>query len=153
MVEEILEEIQDRKHRECNLMIYKVIESKSTQVSVRVEADKLKVLEIVKLLCAEVKEEDLLKVNRVGVKTSDKMRPIKVTMSSSGLVGNILRRAYLLKDTEFSISSDRTKLQRDYFMRIKEEFRARLDNNEKNIQLKFVHGIPKILSKQDERKN
>lgn len=47
------------------------------------------------------------------------------------------------------ISSDRTQYQREYMKKLRENLASRFSNGENGLTIKFIEGVPKIVSKSD----
>lgn len=143
-MEEIFEEIGEREKRAYNIMIYNIEESEEEIPSDRVKADKIKIKETLKLVGHDLKEDDIDRVIRIGKKMNSH-RPIKVCLRNTQVVKEILSRSYMLKNSTYSISADRTKMQMNHFKKIRNEFKNRVDSGEQDIKIKYVQGNPKIV--------
>lgn len=79
-----------------------------------------------------------------------KPRPIKVKLSSEELLYSCLKNGKKLKShTDFSqiiISNDRTPLQQEEYRSRRAELQQRINNGETDIKIKYIKGIPKIVS-------
>ena len=96
-----------------------------------------------------------LKVSRLGKFDSTpnkRSRPIKVVFSSEANVISTLKKLKKLKlksiqkFAKISIFRDRTPMQIKIYNDVKTELNNRLQNGESNLKIKFIKGIPNIIS-------
>lgn len=82
--------------------------------------------------------------------TKNNPRPIKISLRDEATVHNFIRKAKTLRDREtfknVNISLDRTPRQIEYYRTVKNELIQRSSEGETNLQIKYVRGIPKIVS-------
>ena len=118
-VKEAVRAVNEEEERSKNLIIYGVAEDKIDDDEK--DCSKEKLHEIVKSVQKVTSSDDSLpvhgvKVYRLGKKTANSNRPIKVEFQCSGDVENILKNAYKLKAKDdlksVYVSPDRTKEQR-----------------------------------------
>lgn len=135
--EMIISEISERQKRERNIIVYKMEESND---------DVSKVTDIIKRIAPNV-ETTNLKAFRLGRSQIKKLLPLKVQLSSREDVFSILKNKAKLRELNINviISTDQTKMQQDYYRKIKSELDGRKDNGEQNIYIKYVNGIPTIV--------
>lgn len=135
--EMIINEIAERQKRDRNIIVYKMEESND---------DVSKVTDIIKRIAPKV-ETTNLKAFRLGRSQTNKFRPLKVQLSSREDVFSILKNKAKLRELNINviISTDQTKMQQDYYRKIKSELDGRKDNGEENIYIKYINGIPTIV--------
>lgn len=137
-LESLLIEIEERKTRAKNIMIYNLPES---------QTDDAKVKEIV----STVSDADKVKkIFRVG-KTGDRPRPIKVILSDSDTAIQILKNRSRINNPQISVRSDLTTVQRDYLKELRDQLNQRIADGEANLTIKYVRGIPKIVAKETQK--
>ncbi|KAJ3650281.1 hypothetical protein Zmor_021979 [Zophobas morio] len=104
--------------------------------------DRNKVVSLI--LATGIGETEILKTVRIG-KISNKPRLIKVTLSSSVIVREIVTK-YRTRNGIY-VNRDLTKMQQDVAYKTRKEFKERVNKGEKNISLKYYNGVPKIVTK------
>lgn len=125
-------------------MVYNAKESVSSNLSERIEADRAVVKEVLQNLGMENKSENIIKVLRVGRGNTKKARPIKVILSSSQMVKDILKTKSRLYGSDLRISLDLTKIQQEQLRVIKAELKNRQEKGEKNLTIRYINGVPKV---------
>lgn len=148
--EEILEEINQRNIRKSNLVIFGVKEQdQELPVSTRIESDKTVVVNIMEAIDSNLNVQNIKPI-RLGSFNTGKNRPIKITLDDENLVHNVIRKANVLKKNmlykSISISFDRTPRQLECYRKIRKELKEREDAGEQNLKIKYVKGIPKIVT-------
>lgn len=148
--EEIVEEINQRNIRRFNLIVFGVEEQDQQQPNtVRIENDKKEVTNIVNFIDTNLDISNF-KLIRIGSFTAGKTRPIKIVLDEEKHVHNLIRKAHVLKNNasynQIAISFDRTPKQIDYYRNVKKQLDDRKNNGEKDIKIKYINGIPKIVS-------
>ncbi|KAG8239980.1 hypothetical protein J437_LFUL019330 [Ladona fulva] len=90
---------------------------------------------------------------RLGRNATNKPRTLKLTLSSEEQVFEFLKSFDLLKSSgndfirSLSSSRDRTLMERNYLQTLRSELQIRMDAGEQNLTIKYIKGIPKIISK------
>lgn len=149
--EEIISEINERNRRKRNLIIFNVKEQDQSQsTEFRVNEDKTISANIMQTLLPNANFQDIKPV-RLGRYNSDKCRPLRITLPNEDIVHNSIRSVMNLKKSQeykaISISLDRTPRQIQYFKKVKKELEDRVNAGENDKILKYVNGIPKIVTK------
>lgn len=148
--EMIIQEIQEREKRKNNIIIYGSRESNCDSNKKQIDLDTV----LIKEMCDELKlSDDDLKVFRLGrfdpTKTDSK-RPIRVTFSNESRVVSVLRGLSKLRKvpsfSNVSIYRDRTPMQAQLHKDMKAKLVQRLDDGETNLVIKYVKGVPSIVS-------
>ena len=156
VVEETVREINERKNRETNFLIFNAPEPKTNLKEERVTID----MEFVEGLCNEVcnlnldVKDEITKVIRLGKKQTDgdmgdteqKPRPIKVVMKDTNKKMELFKRLSNLRDAEdkykcLSIQHDLTKKEREEGRKLLEEARTK-EINDDGKWLYRVRGPP-----------
>lgn len=149
--EEIIQEITERNLRKRNLVIFGVVEIDSKSKDERAHHDEREITKIIQYLSPDA-TSDNIKPTRLGKydATKNNSRPIKITLCDEATVHNLIRKAKTLRDSDsfkkINISLDRTPRQLEYYRSLKSELNQRLSDGETNLQIKYVRGIPKIVS-------
>lgn len=150
--EEVINEINDRNSRKRNLVVFGVKEIDSNMPgNVRAECDNRTALDIVHTIIPELENTNLKPV-RLGRFDANRTRPrpIKITLNDETIVHEIIRNVKKLKSHQnyghISVSFDRTPRQINYYKEIKHELDDRVKRGETNCKIKYVNGIPKIVS-------
>lgn len=150
--EEIISEMMERSRRSANLIIYGVLEAGSTKQE-QATQDAGMIRELLNEL--EIPEENI-KPYRLGKYDATKQlrsRPIRVKLSSSEAVQRVMQKFYKVKSAErfskfskLSVSPDRTPHQIAYYKAVKADLNTRLGKGETNIKIKYMNGVPTIVS-------
>lgn len=148
--EQIIHEIQERKKREHNIIIAGVPEQTSSNVEQRLLNDESEVLKILSQINKDISKPT--KIFRIGKFLPGKMRGLKVCFDNPDAAMQLLRSKNKLS-TNVKIFSDQTPAQRDYFQKIKNELTHRVNNGERDITIKYINGIPKIVNSTTKNSN
>ncbi|KAJ3650193.1 hypothetical protein Zmor_021895 [Zophobas morio] len=138
----ILEEVEERQFRSHNIIISNLPESQEESNEKKATDDGNKVVNLIS--ATGIGETEILKTVRIG-KISNKPRLIKVTLSSSVIVREIVTK-YRTRNGIY-VNRDLTKMQQDVAYKTRKEFKERVNKGEKNISLKYYNGVPKIVTK------
>lgn len=147
--EEILQELNDREKRKRNVIIFGVSEQRNPNVQTRAAQDKQTVTEILETL--SVSEVGDIKALRLGkVSQNESPRPLKVVVKDESMVHEIIRKAKELRNSDIykdvRISFDRTPRQIRLHRSVQAQLNERRLAGEDNLKIKYVGGIPKIIS-------
>lgn len=145
--DEVLAEIADRQKRTKNIMLFRVKENQGASGVERKAAD----LNYVKQLFAFLESDStVVGVSRMGRFDATRNRPVRVTLQSEVEVHGIIRNAKKLRNAadyrDVSISFDRTPKQLAQHRALRSELREREAKGERNLKIRFVSGMPKIVS-------
>lgn len=148
--EEILEEFNQRNVRKSNLVIFGVEEQdQELSAATCIEQDKTEVANILRVIEPELNTQNIKPI-RLGIFNNTKNRPIKISLNDEKRVHSVIRKANVLKNNRsyknISISLDRTPRQIEHYRKLKKELKEREDGGEQNLRIKYVKGIPKIIS-------
>lgn len=139
--DEVFQEIEDRKRREKNVMVYNISESTEENVEARIQFD---TQQVSNLFIGILGDEAPVKVIRVG-KKGNKPRPIRVIFANESVVTKILKNRNKISPAAIKVGPDRTFQQRAHFKELKKQLEERNDRGE-NLVIKYIKGIPKIIS-------
>lgn len=96
-------------------------------------------------------------VTRLGVSGGRKPRPIRVVCSDLSAVRSVLKHKNKLRDTRdfknIYINRDETLYQRNLYSKCKESLRSRTDSGETGLRIKYVNGVPTVVSAGVTQKN
>lgn len=150
-IETVIEEFHDRERRSRNVILYNIPESKSKTLSVRIEHDNKHISELTSHFGSS-ELDYAFKSYRIGRPSQDKARPLKVVFRSVGAVMDFCKNFQqtglrnLNSDLHsVSLSRDRTPTERKHLNELRDTLKARTDNGETDLTIKFVNGVPKIV--------
>lgn len=144
--EAIVEEINERKRRNKSIIVVGIPEPTSTQKEERIEIDKTEITKVLQKICSNLPEPEW--VMRLGKYNPTKKRGIKITFKSQEPCKNILRNKNKIVSEDIKIYSDQTPQQKTFLRKLAEELKFRTDHGEKNLVIKYVKGVPKIIISQ-----
>jgi len=129
----ILDEIEDRNRRKCNLLIYNLPEPTGTGTDTKTVKNLVK-------NNLSISGVEVNKVTRLGKHKENSPRPILVTMADETSKWKCLKQApKLRKDTKFSnvyISPDLTLKERQENKKLYLELKSRREKGEKDLMIK-----------------
>lgn len=140
--EQLVQEIQDRRNREKNIIIVGLPEPIAANDEERRLKDETEVQKIISLMDENTPKP--IKTFRIGKYTTHKSRSIKVCFDSLQTAKNILRNKNKTPET-IKIFSDQTPAQQKFLKTLQEELAVRTNNGENDITIKYIHGTPKIV--------
>ncbi|KAJ8927486.1 hypothetical protein NQ314_020049, partial [Rhamnusium bicolor] len=129
-LEEIIQEVQQREQRKCNIIVYVVKEQQAINGAERLEQDKQHVQSIFNAL--QTNNVEMTKLTRLGAfDASKRSRPLRVTLKDGDSVHRVVKQARNLKEKEqycnINISLDRSPKQITLFKKVKAEYARRTD--------------------------
>lgn len=146
---EAAREMHDRENRKNNILFFgcseTLLEPATDQVG---NLDTQIVNDIIHSVCPEMNLTQL-KTYRLGKKTEEKIRPIKVCLNSSKDA-----RAVFFKAKEISknptykhvaIGLDKTPREIAEYKALRAQLTERLNNGEQNLRIKYFRDVPKII--------
>lgn len=137
--EMICQELSERMRRSRNVIIYNVAEVLSEDEP----TDSMKICEFLKT--KHVSNIKILKAKRLGKRPSKKPRPLLITCESQSDAFNLFAIRSDFPDP-WKLSLDRTPAQREALSKLRLELEERLKNGESNLTIKYIRGIPKIVT-------
>ncbi|CAG4996202.1 unnamed protein product [Parnassius apollo] len=141
----VINEIQERKNRSRNLIVFGIPESTANSPEERKSHDKDQVSKTITSLATP--EPEILTVIRLGKPVSkiEKPRPIKVVLANKHNAINVLKNKGKLPNS-VKVKADMTPYQRDQLRRLRGELAARTEKGEQNLTIKYINNIPKIIT-------
>lgn len=139
--EDIMIEMEERRIREKNLMMYNIPEPLRQDISEKIAEDKESVANV--LLPIFDLNADSFKVIRVG-KKGPKPRPLKIICKDKPTVINFLKNKNKITHPQAKIGSDLTFKQRKYLQDLRSRLQSTNDDNVK-MTIRYFGGIPKLV--------
>lgn len=139
-----IREIQEMETRKKNLMVFGCPEHEMDEAN----NDNKIIAEIIQEACPSVNISEM-KVSRVGRPNPNKIRPIRVKMSTSQEVRNVFFKARtIIKNKKFqhlAIGLDKSSQELAEYRALRDELNGRMEKGEKNLKIKYIHDVPKII--------
>lgn len=143
--EELAAETAERISRSQNVIMFGIDESQGS-TDARTEHDTRTAARVIAAVVdTAVSPVRVARLGRPGARP----RPLKVCLMDGSAAKNILRQKNKLRGTEFgsvTIRDDKTPRQLEYLNHLRSELKSRQDSGEEDITIKYVKGIPKIIS-------
>lgn len=142
----IIHEIKEQQKRACNIMIFNVPESVKESSDDKIADDKKfvdKLLQPVQLNSGPTK------IVRVGKLVDNKNRPLKVSFKDEQSVKDILKLSKTLKSRNIIIRADLTLQQQQHLRGLRTELESRKTSGENNLIIKYINGVPAIITKKN----
>lgn len=143
-VNDVMVEMQEREIRRKHLIIIGIPEIKTTDKKERIKYDLEESIKISKLV--ESTCQGPVRTMRLGKYEAEKTRPLKAIFNSAEEVKAILSNKENIEDDNIKIYSDRTPQQQKHLKDLKEELKTRTQNGETGLKIKYVRGVPKLIS-------
>jgi hypothetical protein len=143
-MDSLANETEDRIRRKHNIIICNVQESLHEERDNILRDDQSRIFNILKEADGTLSHGDL-KCFRLGKMFNNKPRPVKVVFKQPNHASEIFKNMSKLPQN-CKVYRDQTVLQRNHFMKLKEELHARVQNGEKNLMIKYIRGTPKIVN-------
>jgi hypothetical protein len=145
-----IQEVEERKKREKNCVLYGLQESDKTDPKQRCDDDKVLITKTLKKAGIKIKEADLLSVFRAG-KKQDKNRPTIIKLSCQTTKDEIIKHGFHIKtETSIRVSPDLTPMQRENLSNLyKQAEEKNKDAESKNYLWRVVgpRDLPKLVKK------
>ncbi|KAK4325414.1 hypothetical protein Pmani_004009 [Petrolisthes manimaculis] len=113
----LLDELNERKNKESNIIVYGVPESKSQVIRERINHDRTFTLDLMNNCQVHCDAAKIIKVMRVGKRENGKLRPMRVIISSTDIKLNLLDNLNRLQGKEdyrrVRVTHDMTRMQRE----------------------------------------
>lgn len=142
-VNNIVQEIHERQFRATNIIITNIQESAEKNHLRRAEEDTNNVKRILGDFSSEV---TIKKTFRLGKYDNNKNRPLKVVLNSSDEALYILRNKNSIKQPNINIFGDQTRMQRDYYLSVKNKLSEMVSQGINNKTIKYINNIPTIVN-------
>lgn len=139
---DIVEELNERRIRESNIIIFNMEETGGTS-----NESKQKESDNIKGLIRSI--DDSVNVNnvkhfRLGKYSEERKRPVKLILSSKEDVLKILKNK-VKANPPVNIQSDQTPMQRKYLYDLRQQLQVLINNGEINKTIKYIKGKPQIV--------
>lgn len=135
--EQIIEEMEDRKSRSNNLMLFNLEEPNNDATTDTDLANDI----LGKIIpCGSLP----IRTMRLGKRLQGRSRPLRVSLPSSQDVMTILRNK-MKYSGPVRITQDQTLKQRNYFKDIQAKLKALKDAGESDKTIRYINGVPKIV--------
>lgn len=144
---DLISEIEERSSRETNIILAGIPEINNQNSVVRREHDTNEVTKILKMIMADFTAPT--KIFRLGKYELGKTRYLKVCLDSRDNVKYILRNRQKCNNNTIRIFGDQTPMQIKYYKELSSELQRRREAGDKYLQIKYIKGIPKIVTKTD----
>lgn len=82
---------------------------------------------------------------RLGNRIENKTRPLKLKFSSPACVNTLFKNKTFFDSNKLKISNDQTPRERAFLLNLRTELNERILDGERNLTIKYVNGIPKIV--------
>lgn len=143
-LEPAVQELQERESRAASVLLFGIGESDAATREERIAQENKTVESILRKIDVSVTKE--IRVRRLGRYDQQKVRPIKVTFPTKAEALNVLKRRRRLNSEEkIYIKGDQTVSQRNYLKAVIAELETRTSNGEKNLKIRYVNSVPKIV--------
>uniref|UniRef100_A0A8D8U590 Uncharacterized protein n=1 Tax=Cacopsylla melanoneura TaxID=428564 RepID=A0A8D8U590_9HEMI len=140
-MDSMISEMEERRLRAKNVIMYDIPESDNDNKDVRINHDTSEVTNIVQSMNVNINR--FSKVRRLGKKTQgSNPRPIMVTLENAASAISILKKARANKIS--FIKNDLTPIQREKLKQLKEKLKTKLEGGETDWTIKYVRGIPQL---------
>ncbi|KAF6203362.1 hypothetical protein GE061_003780 [Apolygus lucorum] len=144
-VEDSMAEIEERRRRASNVILFDIPES-ATADAVGAAGDDLRAIEEA---LSKLKPEFSGLVDRffrIGRVNQDKVRPLKVIFDSPSTATKVLATNRATHPRLLSISSDKTPTQQAYLTKLRNTLKSRMEAGENNLTIRYVSGVPRIVT-------
>ncbi|KAK4886936.1 hypothetical protein RN001_003207 [Aquatica leii] len=146
-MENIIQEINMRKSRKANIVMFNVPESAGDNVQI---SDNETVKNILNIIDNSFNWSNVTMFRLGKIINKEKCRPIKVKLESKDIARLLMRGSKVLKQSKYAkvfIGSDLTPLQQDNRKKILREYNDRIANGENDIIIKYINNCPTIIKK------
>lgn len=144
--EDIITEIKERSQRAKNIIVAGLAERNEIGEAEKTEADQTEVINIIEKIYPECPEP--IKIFRLGKRNQGKSRLVKVCFETQETAISILRKKHTLKSESIKIFGDQTPYQKDFLKSLKDKLASQTANGEKDLIIKYIKGVPKIITQQ-----
>uniref|UniRef100_A0A8D8ZFU1 B box-type domain-containing protein n=1 Tax=Cacopsylla melanoneura TaxID=428564 RepID=A0A8D8ZFU1_9HEMI len=137
-IDAVVNEMEERRIRSRNVIMFQIVESNETDPEKRIKHDKQKAMQILANLDHQIQENEIF-VRRLG-KPGNPTRPLRVTMKNERDVKNVLRKSNANKN----IKNDLTPIQRNKLKELNEKLQDKIQAGEEGWTIKYVRGHPQL---------
>lgn len=146
--ESMVTEAMERVKRASNVILRGVPEPQGS-IRERISTDEQYVSNMLSTIIGNEPDLKPVKVVRFGKGSPDHPRLVKVVFPNSAACKRVLRNKNKLSTSPFrgiSIQDDKTPKQLAYLRDLREELKSRLDAGEMDLTIKYIRGVPTIVS-------
>lgn len=141
VLEDVLEEIQERERRARNLILFDMEETAVLDMMGGETADKSRVKETFLTIAPGV---EIIKTQRIGKSRAGHVRPLIVTLSNRYEAVTILKNKYKYKG-HAKIKQDLTKQQREYLRNLRARLVTMQEAGINDKTIRYINGVPRIV--------
>lgn len=142
---EAADEIEERKKRSKNLIIFNIPESTASSQVDKLTDDASRISAVLSSLNPSINQADIT-TYRLGVKNTDKPRPLKVILDNASQTIDILRKkSNITGYPGIKIYSDQTPVQRKYLSELRISLEHRTQEGEQGLTIKYINNKPVIV--------
>lgn len=135
----VVHEVSERQKRSCNLMVFNMPQTSENEDRSRAE-DMLR-----GLVGSPV---NIVSLARLGKRNKNGHQSLRLTLGSPEVVRLVLgKKRELNKGPGIFLEADLTAEQRAEVNNLKNELKLRRGNGERDLILKYVNGVPKLITK------
>lgn len=135
-VDAVINEIEERKFRAKNIIIFEINESNEENAVDRINHDKQKVADIIPDI-----NKDNIKVTRLGKFVINKKRPVRVMFQNEHQAKEILRK----KKGDKRVKNDLTPVQRSKLTDLQNKLKEKIDKGDQGWTIKYISGQPTLM--------
>lgn len=142
--QQLITEVEERKRRAKNLIIYNIKESSKTIGAERQQEDN----DTVKSTLAKISDVNTIDIKafRIGKLDPTKTRPIRVVLNSEADVTTILKcKNKITNIPNIKFASDRTKMQQEHLRNLIGKLNDMTAQGIADRKIKYVRGVPTIV--------
>lgn len=147
-IHSVVSEVHERQIRASNVIIRGVQESGKSTSRERVQDD---MSAVEKLLAAVGTGFVIRKIFRLGKYGVDRIRPIKIVLSSSEEALSILKARNKINVPGVVVHHDETKIQREFYFAVKKKLDELVAAGEDKI-IRYVNNLPTIIDRPKHQK-
>lgn len=148
-IDTITSEIEERNRRRNNVIVFNVEESAEEDREKSLNDDRKRIYNLLRVADQALTIADM-KCFRLGKKDRNKPRPVKVILNNQSHVSELMKNRTKIQGS-IKIFRDQTVIQRNLFLKLKDELNTRTRKGEKNLYIKFVKGAPRIFTNGDSK--
>lgn len=152
--EEIIAEMNDRSRRSKNVMLFNLSETLEGNVDSRRKHDRTILNKLVTSYIPNI-DFNVVKILRVGKPQSNKKRPVKLIFESDSDAKAFLKSFSTDSATRIDqcfsnvrAFRDRTPREMDHINSLRSDLNRRVSAGEKDLTIKFINNVPKIVKNQ-----
>ena len=138
--ESLLNELEKRRKNALNVIIYNFAENPNPTHDL---VNFNNILNQLESGCTAVS------ATRIGISVRGKPKPLKLTFRSEFDALQVFRLKLNLASRNIQVVRDLTLEQRRFLSELRVELNRRIESGEPNLTIKYVDGVPKIVSKND----